>query len=378
MEIQYSGREVMRKPVRGILLGMAALLAGFAQGGCGSESKSAHTHATDWALDELSAEEGLSLRIPSFEVPAMHEEQTCYFLEVPDLNGGEDFWVNEVRLAMNPGSHHMNIFRVRTIKELRPEDGDPVKLGPYDATVVHGHDDYQHSPCWGSSNWSDWPLVANTQHADAHDPYTDWKLPEGVAMRFTPGEMLMVQTHYVNTTTQPTPTGSGKVGINLYRTTESDPVELGTLFATQQNIRICKSNPKPTFSGTCRFPGAVTVTAANGHFHSRGKQFNIFTWNGQDIDHPAENARFYTSNNWNHPPMTTAIERPVPKGSGIWWDCNYEWHEPVFGCDTVNSKDPEHADDCCYTFGGNTDVGEHCNVFLYYYPRVADTDVFCN
>jgi len=25
----------------------------------------------------------------------------------------------------------------------------------------------------------------------------------------------------------------------------------------------------------------------------------------------------------------------------------------------------------------DTDIGEHCNVFLYYYPRV-DSDVFCN
>jgi hypothetical protein len=341
----------------------------------GTESGAA---VVEWSLETLSAEEGLSIRIPDFEVPAMREEQTCYFLAVPDLNDGQDFWVDHVRLAMNPGSHHMNIFRVRTIVDLRPEDGERTQLGPYEATVLRGHDEYQTHPCWGSANWADWPLVANTQHADPSDPYTDWQLPDGVAMRFRPGELLMVQTHYVNTSTQPTPSGSGKVGINLYRTTEAEPAELGTLFATQQNLRICESNPQPLFTGTCRFPGAVTITAANGHFHSRGKRFSMFAWDGRDIDHPAEEARFYTSDNWDHPPMETAIERPVAKGGGIWWDCQYEWHEPIFGCDTVNSKDPERAGDCCYTFGGNTDVGEHCNVFLYYYPRVADTDVFCN
>ncbi|HKP62545.1 MAG TPA: hypothetical protein VJV78_37680 [Polyangiales bacterium] len=364
---------------------VACLVLGLSAWDCGTEpAPGEETDNTptkggeDWTLQELSAEEGLSIRIPTFQIESMTEEQTCFFLAVPDLNDGKDFWVNQVKLAMNPGSHHMNIFRVRTLKNLRPEDAEPTKLGPYDATVVHGHAEYASNPCWDSSNWSDWPLVANTQHADPKNPYTEWDLPEHVAMRFTPGEMLMVQSHYVNTTTQPTPSGTGRVGINLYRTHEPNPIEMGTLFATQQNLRICQSNRNPTFSGTCRFPGGVTVSAANGHFHSRGKQFSMFSWDGQSLDHPDESARFYTSNDWSHPPMTTGIERSVPQGGGIWWDCKFQWQDPIFGCDTVNMKDPEKAGDCCYTFGGNTDVGEHCNVFLYYYPRVQDTDVFCN
>ena len=65
-------------------------------------------------------------------------------------------------------------------------------------------------------------------------------------------------------------------------------------------------------------------------------------------------------------------------GGGIWWDCAYQWTQPtVSTCDDVNAKDPQHQGDCCYVFGGNTDVGEHCNVFVYYYPKV-DTNVFCN
>ena len=345
--------------------------------GCGSDSNSPsqkRTDDTDWELPELSAEEGFSLRVPTFEVPAGHEEQSCFFLPVPDLNDGEDFWVNRVSMAMNEGSHHMNIFRVRTLIGLRPEDGEPVKMGPYDATVIRGHDDYGNSPCWQSANWGDWPLVANTEVPRP----PDWNLPDGVAMRFTPGEMLMVQTHYVNTEVQPTPSGTGKVGINLHRTDQTDIQELATLFATQQNIRICRADPIPLYSGTCKFPGNVTITAANGHFHSRGKTFSMFTWDGMSTDHPPDDDRFYVSHSWNHPPMATNIERPVPDGGGIWWDCFYQWKAPLFGCDTVDAKDPEKAGDCCYTFGGNTDVGEHCNVFLYYYPKVADTDVFCN
>ncbi len=335
--------------------------------------------ATQWELETLSSEQGISFRIAAFAVPPGREEQSCYFLRVPDLDGGKDLWIDRVHMAMNPGSHHMNIFRVRTEIGLRPQDGEPTKVGNYDATVLRGSDEYATHPCWDSSNWADWPLIANTQASFVDNPYTDWRLPEGVATRLTPGEMLMIQTHYVNTTTQPTPANEGSVGINLHRTKTTAPQELGTLFATQQNIRICQSNPEPVFSGTCRFPGNVTITAANGHFHSRGQTFDMFRWDGRSLNHPSEKEQFYQSESWDHPPMRTDIDMNVPRGGGIWWDCGYRWRKPaVFDCDDVNAKDSEGQGECCYTFGGNTDLGEHCNVFLYYYPKVADTDVFCN
>lgn len=353
---------------------LVTLLSSACSSDSGATAATAGSNQSEWHLEELTAEQGISIRIPSFEVPSGHEEQSCYFMRVPDLGVG-DIWVNQVQLAMNKGSHHMNVFRVRTISELDPAAGEPIQLGPYEATLVRGHDDYAHSPCWGSANWADWPLVANTEVPNP----PEWQLPEGVAMRFEPGEMLMIQTHYVNTTTQPTASGFGSVGINFRRTSDSNPQELGTLFATQQNIRICQSNPNPTFSGTCKFPGSVTITAANGHFHSRGDEFRMYSWDGSSVSHPTESEEFYVSERWNDPPMKTNIARAVNDGGGIWWDCAYRWRRPgVFSCDDVNAKDTEGAQDCCYTFGGNTDVGEHCNVFLYYYPKLENTDVFCN
>lgn len=330
-----------------------------------------------WQLEQLEAESGFSLRIPEIMIPSGREDQTCWFLQVPDINDGQDFWVNKVHTAINPGSHHVNVFRVRTIIDLDPAKGEPIQIGDYQGTAVYGTDDYKNNPCWGSANWADWPLVANSQNSQADSPYTEWKLPEDVAIRFTPGEMLMIQTHYVNTTVQPAPFG-GKVGINFHRSNVANPQELGTLFATQQSLRVCQSAPNPTFTGTCRFPGQVTITAANGHFHSRGKKFEVYTWDGRSISNPPEEQHFYTSNEWDHPPMMTSIERTVPNGGGIWWNCEYQWTQPIFGCDTVNEKDPQNQGDCCYVFGGNTDVGEHCNLFLYYYPKVENTDVFCN
>jgi hypothetical protein len=329
-----------------------------------------------WQLEQLAPAQGFSLRVPAFEVAPGHESQNCYFVRVPDLDGGADMLIDEVKTAINPGSHHMNVFRVKTLLGLKPEDGMPIKMGDYDATVIEGSDDYTTSPCWNSANWADWPLVANSQHADPEDPYTDWKLPTDVVIRLQAGEMLMVQTHYVNTSDQPTEYGA-RVGINFYKHRAMAPtMDLGTLFATQQSIRICQSRPNVTYSGTCRFPSSnVTIAAANGHFHKRGTEFSIYGWDGLSEDTPPDSARFYRSNAWDDPPMARDLAVTAP---AVWWSCSYQWQPPsIVTCDDINAKDPQHAGDCCYTFGGNTDIGEHCNVFLYYYPRVG-SDVFCN
>lgn len=380
------GSKVMRRQTRSrakkqSLTAFISLVALASASGCSSDSKKLSetgvaAEQQDWSLESLDGEQGFTLEVPPFDVPQGREEQSCYFVKAPDLNDGEDYWVDRVLMATTSGSHHLNLFRVRTLVDLKPEDGEPTAIGPYEATVVHGRDDYVNNPCWGSANWADWPLVANTESPVGNGPYSDWELPENVALRFTPGEMLMIQPHYVNTSVQPTP-ARARVGINFYRTHEPEPVELGTLFATQQSLRVCQSNPNPTFSGTCRFPNPVTITAANGHFHSRGKELSMFVWDGRSIDQPAADDSFYFSDSWDSPPMLTGLERTVPQGGGVWWNCEYRWREPLYGCDSVNEKDPQKQGDCCYVFGGNTDVGEHCNVFVYYYPKV-DTDVFCN
>jgi hypothetical protein len=354
------------------LLSTAALLT-CAQLGCASDEPKFQP----WELEDLHGTGGFSLRVPDFEVPAGHESQNCYFLKAPDIANGQDYWVDRILTGINPGSHHVNVFRVKTILYLDPSLGTPTKLGDYDATVIEGGDDYKNNPCWGSSNWADWPLVANSQHANIGELTTDWKLPEGVAIKVTPGEPLMVQTHYVNSEDQPTKFGA-RVGINFYQHPGTEtPVEMGSLFATQQNIRICRTQPDVTYSGTCKFPGNVTIAAANGHFHKRGAEFDIFPWDGQSVDHPALSTKFYESDAWDDPPMKTDLSVAAPPNGGIWWDCVYHWQEPSqFSCADVDAKDPEKAGDCCYTFGGITDVGEHCNVFLYYYPKV-ESDIFC-
>lgn len=315
-------------------------------------------------LPDLTAEQGFGYRIPEFDVAAGEEIQDCYFFAVPDLNGdGTPVKIGRIHAGMNPGSHHFNVFRVNTILNL---DGAP-------GTVVQGGE------CWKAPNWADWPLVVNTQQSSENDPYFDWTLPADVAHFFLPGEKLMLQTHYVNATTQDTPY-KGKVAINFHRAPAAVSIELGTLFATQQSIRVCQSNPNPKYAGTCSFPatGSFHITGANGHFHSRGKQLQMFAWDGVTAFEPAISERFYASGEWAEPPMTIGLDVVPPAGGGVWWTCEYVWQEPPAGCDELNALDPAQANDCCYVFGPKVESGEHCNVFVYYWPKAPSGDIFCN
>jgi hypothetical protein len=320
----------------------------------------------------------------AFTIPAGTEIQACYFFKVSDLaqaagmDPTQPLQVHRVQIVQKPGSHHMNLFRVRTTTGLNPANG-AVQVG----TNGQGQ-------CFVSSNWSDWPLIANSQEQGNQD----WSYPDGVANQLDPSETLMLQTHYVNAATQNSPDGVGQVGINLW-TMDSGQVtaQLGTVFATNQNIRVCQHNPTPTYSASCPFNKGsqpVTVIGANGHFHSRGKEFDIYSWDGTSTTTPDTSQRFYRSTQWDDPPMLHSpnLEQSVVAHGGVWYTCSYQWVDPAVltnnevTCDTLNQIDatkyhtPLSQLDCCYTFGGIVDKNEHCNAFVYYYPDQGDVNCF--
>jgi hypothetical protein len=287
--------------------------------------------------------EGFELATGEIAVLAGQESQNCFFYEVPF---DHPVFINKITLTQNIGSHHMNVFRVRTIKQLDGAIGDVVREGE----------------CWKAPNWADWPLVANSQNSGIQD----WQLPDGVALRFEAREKLMLQSHYVNATTQTTPS-VGEVHVNFSAIEESHvQAELGTLFATNQNIRICPGQRDVRFEASCKLGqgGPVTVVAANGHFHSRGKRFTMMPWDsltGQSA------APFYESQVWDDPPFPRDLAVPIAAGDGVSWACEFEARPDQCG---------DSNDECCFTFGGKVEFQEHCNAFVYYYPR-GTTDITC-
>lgn len=291
---------------------------------------------------------GFQLKTTPAAIPSGTENQDCYFFRVPAQS---DVYVRRILMRQSTGTHHMNIFRVRTIVGLSGEDGQ----------VVKGGNDLQ-NPCWVSSNWADWPLVANTQSSEPGKYTTDFTLPEGVAHKFAPGELLMLQSHYVNATTQTTPQDAMVWANFEYVPAAQVTAELGTLFATNQNLRICPGESK-FFEKVCRVPSPVTVIGANGHFHSRGTRFLMNVWDEQN----GKGAQFYESESWDDPPMAIGLDIKIPQNAGVQYRCEYKVAPEVCG---------NPADGCCFTFGPRVEVNEHCNAFVYYYPKLG-TDLPC-
>jgi len=325
---------------------MAVLSAALALPGCGGED-GGEKKDVEVSLPDPGPL-GWQWTTGRFEVPQGEEIQDCYFFEVPF---DEPVFVNRVTLAMNEGSHHMNVFRLRTIAGL---DGAP-------GEIVHGTD--AGGECWKSTNWKDWPLVMNNQSGHQTE---DWAMPEGVALQFQPREKLMLQTHYVNATTQKTP-ARAKVVANFYGVEKTSVQnELGTLFATNQNIQVCPGETGKTFESTCKIAqdGPVTVAAANGHFHSRGDRFTMSQWD----EVSGKGADFYESTDWDRPPFDKNIGLELPQNGGVTWTCEFSAKADECG-------DPNN--DCCFTFGGKVEFQEHCNAFVYYYPKgTSDKNCF--
>lgn len=254
--------------------------------------------------------------------------------------------MNRFVVAQNDGTHHMNVFRVRTRVALWGLPGE---------TVVGG-------PCVDSANWADWPLVHNMQESGGAVP-SEWTLPSGVAHLFKPRELLMLQSHYVNAGAQRT-RHRGRVLVNFYST---DPAtvtaEIGTLLASNPNLRVCPGETR-SFTTTCIFAEEpVWVTAANGHFHSRGVRFTISAFDPQS----GTGDQFYESLAWNGAPFLRDMAVPIPKGGGITFTCEY----------TAQPDQCGDADDqCCFSAGPRSPVQEQCDAFVYFYPKLQDVSCF--
>ena len=120
-----------------------------------------------------------------------------------------------------------------------------------------------------------------------------------------------------------------------------------------------------------RHPLGLFLSADKG---ARQWHHGVGLWNSGD--HPPDADRFYRSENWNEPPMSIDLDAVVPAGGGVWWDCSYQWREPAAGCDIVNERDHDQEGNCCYTFGNSAENAEHCNAFVYYWPKV-ESSVIC-
>ena len=279
-------------------------------------------------------EHGVQLHIDRFAVPKGAEIQHCYYFKLPS---DVDLEVVRFQIAYLPGSHHMNLFRTTT--EVPDHDAECFTKMDFTTPTNPGGVD----------------LIIGSQSGAL-----DWKLPDGVGFKLKAHTQLILQTHYVNASTQTSAIDAGEVWVNL--NSAPDPTKItahvGTMFANNMQIKI-PAHQSASFTTGCGVDRDVHVIAATGHFHSRGKTFEVNAC-PTDMRTP-DPTPFFTSRAWQDPPFVT-LDTPlaIKAGGGLQYTCDFQ-----------NDTDQE------ITFGPHVETQEHCNLFAYFYPWEEDHARYC-
>lgn len=288
---------------------------------------------------------GQQFLIPPFSVPPGTESQRNYYFR---LDNAETLWVNRVEFLSTPGIDHWNFFTWLPGAPPPPRaNGDYVDR-------------------FALVSFRDWSLYASSQ-----SERLDWKLPEGVGMQMAPTQQTLSQIHYVNTGSAPALVG-GAAAINLHTLETAPgelPIPLGALIVQDSSIRI---PPESTVSwdygvtfSELGHPVPVKLAAVQGHFHWRGKSFEIRTWDGLnpkadgspapgEFDRMGPESTIYFSDNFEAPPfLSFGDDGPaIPPGTGI-----------IYRSTFVNT-----TTDQVYCFGSRAETNEHSIAFIYFYP----------
>jgi hypothetical protein len=148
-------------------------------------------------------------------------------------------------------------------------------------------------------SWDITGFAAAAQTADAPDTV----LPEGVAIRIPAGSVVLMNTHYLNATSEPIATDTR---MNLYSIPDAAvKEEAGFLTFYDPFIRVPAMGSAQSARMSCPVPSDVNIVNVTSHMHRRGvhfeasvlgaggkgksKLFETDEW--ADVHHPAVAAR---------------------------------------------------------------------------------------
>jgi hypothetical protein len=300
------------------LLGLALALAGAA---CGS------SETTGGGTGAAPDPNALAFHVETTVKPGT-EAQLCKFIALPKDRG--ELAVTSADHTYTEGSHHFLVYRT-SMTEIPSGGGDLV-----------------------SCDDTEWMSTVRGVAYAAQAPTGDLTLPEGVSQRFTPGEVLLVQVHYVNASQADL---DAKVDFTFHTApADSAKIEAGVLFFFNPIIDV---PPHGTSSAalSCPIPEDVNLLFAASHMHRRGASFEAHQ-GGQP------EGSLYTSKTWSEPvPRTfspTDASAKVAKGASISYSCSYQ-----------------NSDDQRYIAGPSAQHDEMCMFIGMYYPKLDTATELC-
>ena len=264
------------------------------------------------------------------EVPVGAEMLKCIYAQMPTDRVTA---IGSAESHYTPGSHHLLVYRS-------------------DLTSI---------PANGQGIWDckdgAWSLHERGAYYEAQQPDAMRALPEGIAHKFQPGEVIIIQSHYINTTQQDIP---AHVAFQMHQVEfESVAQEAGTLFFDDLNVSV-PAHSRASVTMTCPILDDINPALLWSHMHKRGVHFVATT---DDPEAAEALGTLYESSDWSEPqPREYPTDPPVVlhAGSHISFTCEYQ-----------------NDSDAAFMFGQSAETNEMCILHGMYWPRMTFVGETC-
>jgi hypothetical protein len=225
-------------------------------------------------------------------VPASTEMHQCKYVQLPE---GADVNIYRFAHEYTTGSHHFLLY----LTDLTAIPSD--MTGTYDCTT-------------GAE-----PILAHATGIiyGGQVPTGIWSFPSGVAATVKAGQVLVMNTHYLNTSVAALD-ATVKVGLDTMLAAEVKTQ--GGFFIFYDPFIDLPAHATASSGNGCHVGADVTVVNAFTHYHFRGMDMKVFD---DPAGKPRSTVPFFETTNWEHPqdfdgPMTWK------QGDKIRFQCDYD------------------------------------------------------
>ena len=300
------------------LIATAGVVLGCSDGGAGDVQLPPST-----LLEAPPEGQGMQLSMDA-RIEAGQEIEYCQYVVMP---AGID--VGRFEHAYSPGSHHLLLY-----------------MTTLDAAEVEG--DLERFDCASRDDLRLGGIAYAAQVSEGLSAF-----PSGVAMRFAGQQVMMLQSHYLNTTPDAL---DAQVRLNLWAAEGEVEQEAGTLFYYDYSI-LLPPHSTTTARMRCEVGADIEIAFAMSHMHRRGVGYR-----SRLIGEPlADPLALYETDRWEGvEPLVLDPVLSAKAGQTIEFECDYKND----GNETI-IEGPSGA------------KNEMCMFVATYWPRMDLADEFC-
>ena len=287
------------------------------------------------AVPDLAGLPALEVTIGPLLLAPGKERTVCRIVR---LSNAAEIDVLRIDAKLLPGSHHLIFYKSsETVEKPAPYDCPPLDIG------------------FSGGNTKAIPLyIAETQNDNG------LPLPSGTAFHLAAGQMVKVEAHYLNASTQPI-MAMGTVKLTTSRPgdpTKYIPADImfcGSVFELSSRGIPAKSMSAlaPGFFKPQNVVPGIKVFGLTAHQHKRGTQMTISkSTSAQD-----EGTLLVDGQPWDNEPFITYDDNHLLTFSGeegLRWQCRYN-----------------NPDNFVVKFGESAESDEMCFLWAYYYPSAG-------